>query len=65
MTTFETLRLFVAIVAIYAVPAAIFWYLVDRKIKKMEETCCAYAEYFLDNISTEITTINTRLRNIT
>lgn len=65
MTTYETLRLFAVIVAIYAVPAAIFWYLVDRKIKAIEEKCCAYAEYFLDNISTEITTINTRLRNIT
>jgi len=37
MTTFETLRLFAVIVAIYAVPAAICWYLIDRKLKQMEQ----------------------------
>jgi hypothetical protein len=38
MSTFETLRLFAVIVAIFAVPAAICWYLMDRKIKRMEES---------------------------
>ena len=37
MTTFEILRLLTAIVAIYAVPAAICWYLIDKKLKKMEQ----------------------------
>lgn len=65
MTFLQTCIIYSVCVAIYAVPAVIFWYLVDRKLKAMEEQCCAYAEYFFDNISAEITTINTRLRNIT
>jgi len=63
MTTFEILRLFVAIVAIYAVPAAICWYLVDRKIRQIESQIVLIRDLF--NICTaNFTNINTRLRNI-
>ena len=47
MTAYETARLFVVIVAIYAVPAAIYWYLVDRKIKVMEKKLFAATEEIL------------------
>lgn len=61
MTAYETARLFVAIVAIYAVPAAIFWYLVDRKIKAMEDKF-----YYVlgESLLQQNNQLITRLRNI-
>jgi len=64
MTAYETARLFVVIVAIYAVPAAICWYLIDRKLKQIEEKCVKYTEWVFDSCYRDITNINTRLRNI-
>ena len=65
MTAYETLRLFVAIVAIYAVPAAIFWYFVDRKIKVMEEQLYNTVDVLAEALLVDITNINSRLRKIT
>lgn len=63
MTAYETARLFVVIVAIYAVPAAIFWYLVDRKIRQIETQIAQIYDLFTV-CTTNFTTINSRLRNI-
>ena len=65
MTTFETIRLFVAIVAIYAILAAIFWYFIDRKIKEINKQLIREADYLyylLVDTETKITNINSRLR---
>jgi len=64
MTTYEIARLFVAIVAIYAVPAAICWYLIDRKIKMVEQKLYKYIDYMFGESMLSITEINYRLRNI-
>jgi hypothetical protein len=61
MTNYEIVLLFAVIVAIYAVPAAICWYITDRKLKQMEQKFWfAIGESLLHSNNMLIT----RLRNI-
>ena len=64
MTNYEIVKLFAVIVAIYSIPAAICWYLIDRKLKQMEEKCFDYIECLYDDYVEDIANINSRLRNI-
>lgn len=67
MTTYEKLRLLVVILTAYAIPFGFVWYIIDRKIKAVEDQITREADYLyslLISTEKEITNINTKLRNI-